>query len=154
MRPVIMLCGVAALAACSTYDPNYTAAPPNPDPLPMQYGTVVVPANTVAVPAGAGVVPPGSTVAVAPNQILVPAGTTGVLRFDAGNGVVESVNMVNFVPSASAGSSAAPAPLARSAYRTTVRMDSGVVQTLDQDSGAFRPGDRVEITRDGRIIRR
>ena len=152
MKSLFAICGVAALAACSTYDPNYTAAPPNPDPLPMQYGTIVVPANTVAVPAGTVVVPAGSTVAVAPNAISVPAGTTGAVRFDAGNGRVESVNLVSYAPSASAGSSAAP--LAHSAYRMTVRMDDGLVQTLDVDNGAFRPGDRVEIRRDGRIIKR
>ena len=152
MKVLSAICGAAALAACSTYDPNYTASPPNPDPLPMQYGSIVVPANTVAVPAGTVIVPPGSTVAVSPNTISVPAGTTGALRFDPGNGRVESVNLVNLVPSASAGSST-PA-LARSVYRLAIRMDDGVLQMLDQDSAAFRAGDRVEVTRDGRIIRR
>jgi len=33
-------------------------------------------------------------------------------------------------------------------------MDDGTTQTLDQDSSALRVGDRVEVTRDARIIRR
>jgi hypothetical protein len=141
-RLAATMLALAALAACSTYDPNYTASPPNPDPLPLAQGTIIVPAGAVAVPAGPVVAAPATTVIAVP-----PA----AYRFEAGNGTVESVAPVQWVASATAGASAVPT---RNAYRLTIRMDDGLVQTFDQDSSAFRPGDRVEVTRDARILRR
>ena len=53
-----------------------------------------------------------------------------------------------------ASSAAAGGTVASSAYRLHIRMDDGTIQYVDQASGDFRVGDRVEITRDGRIVRR
>ena len=167
-RVALMLCGtaLAALAGCTTYDPNYTPNAPNPDPTPLATpatGTILLPAGTVvaaptapavvatpAVPANAVPAAPVVAAGGAPATVVVPAATS---TFQAGNGTVTAVSLVQVAPSASAGSSTGSV-VTRSAYRLTLRMDDGTVQTLDQDSGAFRVGDRVEITRDARIIRR
>jgi len=165
-RVALILSGtaLAALAACSTYDPNYTPNPPNPDPTPLATPatvTILLPAGTVvaaptapavvATPVAPGTVPAAPVVAAGSAPVataVVPAATS---TFQAGNGTVTGVSLVQVTPaSASTGSSVAT----RSAYRLTIRMDDGTVQTLDQDSGGFRVGDRVEITRDAHIIRR
>jgi len=39
-------------------------------------------------------------------------------------------------------------------YQLTLRMDDGRVQSVTQDSTAFRPGDRVEVLADGRVLKR
>ncbi len=168
MARVALLVGasaLAALAACSTYDPNYTPNAPNPDPTPLAstapvQGTILLPAGTVvaapAVPATVVATPvaPANAVPAAPvvaagstNTVVVPAATT---TFQPGNGTITAVNHVQASSSASAGSST----VTPSAYRLTIRMDDGTVQALDQTSAAFRVGDRVEITRDARVIRR
>jgi hypothetical protein len=111
-----------ALAACSTYDPNYTASPPNPDPAPQS------------------TLPPTGAAAAA-----VPA----PISYRPGNGVVESVSIERSAPSAGAGGTVGNVGL----YRMTVRMDDGSLQTIVQDNPNFRPGDRVQLTADGRVIR-
>jgi hypothetical protein len=145
------LCGIAALAACSTYDPNYTASPPNPDPLPLAQGTIVAPAGSVAVPSGRVATTPAVVVPAAPAAVAV---APAAVRFDPGNGTVTSVAWVSAVaPSASAGASVIGPP-AKNVYRLGIRMDDGATQTLDQDSSAFHVGDRIEVTRDAHIVRR
>jgi hypothetical protein len=51
-RVALIACGtaLAALAACTTYDPHYTPNAPNPDPTPLATsatGTILLPAGTV-----------------------------------------------------------------------------------------------------------
>ncbi|HZE60789.1 MAG TPA: hypothetical protein VE085_09550 [Burkholderiales bacterium] len=93
------------------------------------------------------VVPPA-----APNTTVpVPAAPT----YRAGLGTVESISLVHVqtappAPIASAGGSAAAVP----AYRLSVRMDDGTVQSLDQNSRDYRVGDRVEITNGAQVQRR
>jgi hypothetical protein len=135
--------GAAGLAACSTYDPYYSSTP-NPNP-----PTAVAPAPVTVVPAApVAVAPPAPAPVVAGN---VPSLAT----YRAGLGTVESASLVNVAPppagaSASAGASSATYP----AYRLSVRMDDGSVQTIDQDNRAFMVGDRIEVTSSGRIVRR
>lgn len=141
MRPATILCGaaLAALSACSTYDPNHTLNPPNPDPMPSTsmpaQGTVVAPV------AGAPATP--ATV------IVVPAAAT----YRSGFGTVQAVQVVQqpvaAAPSPSAGATTAPL----GAYRLTVRMEDGSTQVVDQSNPNFRVGDRVQLTTDGRIVR-
>lgn len=38
------------------------------------------------------------------------------------------------------------------AYRLTLRMDDGTVQSIVQDNRLFRVGDRVQVTPEGRVI--
>lgn len=38
------------------------------------------------------------------------------------------------------------------AYELTLRMDNGVVQHIVQDNRNFQAGDRVQVTRDGRVV--
>src|SRR5438874_6460800 len=86
---------IAALAACAVPDYNRTSSPPNPDPLPLAQGTIIVPAGTVAVPSGTVAVPAGTVVAPV-GTVVAPANTViavppAAYRFEAGNGTVESV---------------------------------------------------------------
>jgi hypothetical protein len=168
-RVALILSGtaLAALAACSTYDPNYTPNPPNPDPTPLATpasGTILLPAGTVvaaptapavvATPVVSGTVPAAPVVAAGSAPVataVVPAATS---TFQAGNGTVTAVSLVQVTPASASTGSSVGSVATRSAYRLTIRMDDGTVQTLDQDSGGFRVGDRVEITRDAHIIRR
>jgi hypothetical protein len=78
----------------------------------------------------------------------VPAAPT----YRTGMGTVDSVSLVHLTspPAASAGASAPVRP----AYRLSVRMDDGTVQSLDQDNRNFMVGDRVEVTSGGQIVRR
>ncbi len=38
-------------------------------------------------------------------------------------------------------------------YQLSLRMDDGTAQAITQDSKEFQPGDRVEITREGRVLK-
>jgi outer membrane lipoprotein SlyB len=38
------------------------------------------------------------------------------------------------------------------AYQLTLRMDDGTAQNIVQDNRAFQVGDRVQVTRDGRVV--
>ena len=123
--------GAAGLAACSTYDPYYSSTP-NPNPPTA----AVTPAPVAVVPA----------VPVA----VVPAAP--VVAYRTGMGTVESVSLVNVPPAATA-STGASSPT-YPAYRLSIRMDDGSVQTIDQDNRAVMVGDRVEVTSAGRVLRR
>jgi outer membrane lipoprotein SlyB len=89
----------------------------------------------------------GPTIVQAPAVVPAPV----VAAFRPGRGVVDAVTALTYpaYPSASSGASTP----ARQVWRLTVRMDDGTTQTLDQDNRAFQPGDRVEITRDGHVVR-
>jgi hypothetical protein len=95
--------------------------------------------------------PKGSGAPVAsqgnPPVVVAPQATPVVVApaLRPGMGRVEAV----MASSAAAGGTAAP-----SAYRLHIRMDDGTMQYVDQARGDFRVGDRVEITRDGQIVRR
>jgi hypothetical protein len=64
-----------------------------------------------------------------------------------GLGVVESASVAS-LPSSSAGGTAAPTM----AYR--VKMDDGSTRSVLLAGERFEPGDRVELTSDGRLMRR
>src|SRR5438094_4557207 len=38
-------------------------------------------------------------------------------------------------------------------YQLSLRMDDGTTQAITQDSSEFRPGDRVQVTQEGRILK-
>lgn len=76
-------------------------------------------------------------------------------KMQPGYGVVESVTPVRIAAgehSAAAGGSAAPAGIARAAYRVAVRMPDGSVQYRDLDRPEFRPGDHVLLTNAGDVL--
>ena len=137
----IPLFALAALGGCATYDEGYGTAAPVAAAATPSGAIVTVPSATVTAPGTAIVSNPG-TVAVVP----APANS-----FHTGYGMIDSVSQLRIVPpaSASAGSSSPPFM----AYRLTLRMDDGTMQTLDQDNRSFMVGDRVQITPDGHIVR-
>jgi hypothetical protein len=144
-RIATTLCGLAlaGLAGCSTYDPNYTASPPNPDPAPST-AMRTAPAPVVAAP----VAPAAGT--------PVTTASSGTVAYRAGNGWIESISLV-YMPalrasSASAGSSVANAP-DPGPYRINVRMDDGSLQSMIVDTRSFMVGDRVQLMTDGRMGR-
>ena len=117
---------LAALAGCATEH----AVTPAPAPVVV---TPPAPVVTTA-PSGAVVVPAApSTVVVAP----APA------PLQAGYGRIETI--VAVPPAAAGGSS--PANL----KRLGVRMDNGAIQYLDVNAATLGVGDRVEITREGKL---
>ena len=135
MRKLALVVALAGLGACSTYDPNYTPNPPNPDP-----------------PRLSQTQPAAPVVASAP---VVAAGSP-VVPWRPGYGRVEAIQSVQGVPTRSAAASGGstgtivgPVP----AYQLSVRMDDGNLQNILQDNPSFRVGDRIMITNDGRVIR-
>lgn len=85
--------------------------------------------------------------------------------YHAGTGTVESVKSARVqIPGGNVAGSAAAGgrvetPLSRMArprwvdgYQIALRMDDGTVQALTQDSGAFKAGDRVQVTPEGRVL--
>jgi hypothetical protein len=81
-----------------------------------------------------------------------------------GTGVVEAVKVVDEMapPDRTAGTiegspahegDRAAAESSVEGYQLTIRMDDGKVQTLTQSNPEFQVGDRVQITRDGRIVK-
>ena len=118
---------LAALAGCATEH----AVTPAPAPVVV---TPPAPVVTTA-PSGAVVVPQTapSTVVVAPAPVPL----------QAGYGRIETIVPV---PLAAAGGSA-PANL----KRVGVRMDNGVIQYMDVNSATLNVGDRIEITREGKL---
>ena len=90
-------------------------------------------------------------------------------NYRAGTGVVESVQPARVaIPRSSegtiAGSEAAGgsyrSPVERlfrprwtEGYQLTLKMDDGASQRITQDNAAFKVGDRVQITPDGRVVR-
>jgi outer membrane lipoprotein SlyB len=77
-------------------------------------------------------------------RVLAPSGVR------PGTGLVESVAPVR---SASAGASTGGSAERRVTYRLYLNMDDGHTQAVDVDSPGFVPKDRVQITRDGRVVR-
>lgn len=84
--------------------------------------------------------------------------------YRSGAGVVEAVRVVDEMapPNRTAGTiegspahngSNTAAESSIEGYQLTIRMDDGQVQTLTQDNPDFRVGDRVQVTRDGRIVK-
>ena len=86
--------------------------------------------------------------------------------YKAGNGTVESVRSARVeVPAGSLPGSAAAGgrvetPLGRLArprwtdgYQLALRMDDGTTQAITQDSNAFHPGERVQVTPEGRVLK-
>lgn len=73
--------------------------------------------------------------------------------YRAGTGTVESVTRVEHGAAAAAGGGTAGRIVDGVGYRLGVRMDDGTLQTVIQDSAAFRVGDRVRLTADGKIVR-
>jgi hypothetical protein len=152
---------LAALAACSSYDPYYSSTPPNPDPNPSTTARAgTPPARTPAPTASTNMsAAPGSVsaapVASAPLSGNVASGTApGTVAYRPGNGVIESMSLV-YQPitrptSASSGGSIAPDP---GPYRMTVRMEDGSLQSLVVDNRSFMVGDRIQLTADGRVNR-
>ena len=136
MKKTSLILVALALGACSSpKDPSYEhpASANREKNAPVQSGS------------GAPVVSQGSPTVVTPSAtppvVVVPA--QPALR--PGLGRVEAVM---------ASSAAAGGTVASSAYRLHIRMDDGTMQYADQATGDFRVGDRVEITREGRIVRR
>jgi hypothetical protein len=122
------LLGLAALAACSTYDPYYSSTPTPPRAAAGSPPVAVAP----AAPASSGAVPTPPS-------------------YRVGYGTVEGVALVHVAPptaSASVGASSRVYP----AYRLSVRMQDGSVQSIDQDNRRFMVGDRVQVTDAGRVV--
>jgi hypothetical protein len=90
--------------------------------------------------------PPDARPAVA---YQVPATT-----YRPGYGMIEAIAIERYAPSAAAGGTVGPVghPIDRTGYRLTVRMDDGTLQSIAQDNRDFRVGDRVQLTRDGRVV--
>jgi len=105
-------------------------------------------------------------------MMILLAGCTTVsppdqtFAYKPGYGVVQSVQAAHVaVPQGAIAGS----PSARGSYNTVgerlfrprwtegyqlgIRMDDGTEQAVTQDSGSFRPGERVQITQDGLVLR-
>lgn len=142
MRKLATLLGILALAglgACSTYDPNATPNPPNPDP--------GAPATTRAPDTTPAPVVTSSAPAVVASGPTVP--------YRAGYGRVEAVSTVPVAPTRSSAAAGGTVGYiyGPAGYQLTVRMDDGSVQNIIQDNPSFRVGDRIQLTTDGRVIR-
>jgi hypothetical protein len=88
--------------------------------------------------------------------VLLAACSSAPSTARGGAGTVESVTQVDRdaarmgnTPSMS-GSPGSHAPL-RNAYEVTVRMDDGSRRKLTQEAVAFKAGDRVRVTADGKL---
>src|SRR5919202_6256311 len=144
MRKLATLLGVlafAGLSACSTYDPNATTNPPNPDP--GASATTRAPDTSTPAPA----------VSSAPPAVVASGPT---VPYRPGYGRVEAVTTVPVAPqraTAAAGGSTVGNVYGPAGYQLTVRMDDGSVQSVIQDNSAFQVGDRIQLTGDGRVIR-
>ena len=152
-QAALALCVLGALSACSTYDPYYTANPPNPDPTVMRSAPAPM-AGTTAVTPVAPVTSANSGTAVTAAGASAAGATVG---YRAGYGVIESMSLVYIPtvrgPSASAGSTAATGVPEVGPYRMTVRMEDGGLQSLVVDNRSFMVGDRVQLGTDGRVSR-
>lgn len=74
-------------------------------------------------------------------------------RYRPGVGTIESATVLSLssAPAASGGSTAGPATSATMAYR--LKMADGTTQDVVQAGERFEVGDRVEMTREGRLVR-
>ncbi len=127
-KVALALVAATGLAACASYE----------EPRPV--------ARSPAVPAAPVVnAPPASTTTPVALATL-PAGS-----YRPGSGILESIGLSTLPASAAAGGTVAgPVP---GPYRLTLRMDDGNIQTVTADTRALLVGDRVQITREGRLIR-
>ena len=125
MKKTLTLVAVLALAACSTGSKE----PTYEHPASMNRGAQAPVQSGV----GAPVVSAGT-----------PSTQARVTPYRAGYGTVEAA----MAGAAAAGATVPPA------YELHIRMDDGTMQWLAQSSPEFRVGDRVEVTTDGRVIRR
>jgi len=147
----LSIAALAALAACTTYDPSY----PN-TPVSATSGAVTAPSSGTTVTSSGSqignpvVYPPAVPTAGA---ALVPSGNASTMR--PGNGVVESVALVHILPAPGNPSASAGAGMPeRLAYRLSIKMDDDAsFQAVDQDNRNFMAGDRVRLTGDGRVMR-
>jgi hypothetical protein len=94
----------------------------------------------------------GACAMSAPDRPGVPtAATTSALRAQRpGVGVVETASVVSLPSSSSAAAGASARPTM--AYR--LRMEDGTTQNVMQAGERLEVGDRVEVTSDGRLVRR
>jgi outer membrane lipoprotein SlyB len=94
---------------------------------------------------------------------LVAAGCTTVsppdntYAFRPGTGMVENVRNARV---AIPGGTAPKTPLQdmtrprwMDGYQLSLRMDDGTIQAITQDSSEFHPGDRVQVTQEGRVLK-
>jgi hypothetical protein len=82
-----------------------------------------------------------------------PATTPARTAHRPGAGVIESASVASLSSSsAAAGGTASPGTSVTMAYR--VKMGDGTTQDIVQSGERFAVGDRVEITREGRLNRR
>lgn len=74
-------------------------------------------------------------------------------RYRPGVGTIESATVLSLssAPAAAAGGTAGPATSATMAYR--LKMADGTTQDVVQAGERFEVGDRVEMTREGRLVR-
>jgi outer membrane lipoprotein SlyB len=148
----LSIAALAALAACTSYDPNY----PN-TPVSSTSGAVTAPSSGTTVTSSGSqignpvVYPPAVPTAGA---ALVPSGNNAS-TIRPGNGVVESVALVHILPAPGNPSASAGAGMPeRLAYRLSIKMDDDAsFQAVDQDNRNFMAGDRVRLTGDGRVMR-
>jgi hypothetical protein len=89
-----------------------------------------------------------------PNAGADPRGRTEEVpyAYRPGFGTVEYVTRVEMGGTAAAGGTAGRV-IDGVAYRLTVRMDDGTLQTVLQDGPGFSVGDRVHLTEDGKVNR-
>ena len=77
--------------------------------------------------------------------------------FKAGTGTVENVRQARVkIPGGTAPKTVigeATSPRWIRGYQLALRMDDGTTQAITQDSDAFRPGERVQVTPEGRIVK-
>jgi outer membrane lipoprotein SlyB len=101
---------------------------------------VATSAAVLAITAGCAVSPPDNTYAFTP-----------------GNGTIESVREARVaIPGGKAPSTwlkDTTKPRWMQGYQLGLRMDDGTTQMITQDSDAFHPGDRVQITQEGRVLK-
>ena len=128
----LSLCTLAAfgMAGCTTY---YDPPPP-----------VAVTTTT-----GAPVVSAGSSAPSASAGSSVPASA-----WKPGVGVIQTISLGTPAAQASASAGGTTSSAVSGPYRMTLRMDDGTVQTLVVDNRAFLVGDRVQVTPEGRMVRR
>ena len=74
-------------------------------------------------------------------------------NFISGSGVIESVGVLPGKREPGTGVDAKGKYPDRNLYRLFLRMDAGGFQTVDIDSSRFLPGEAVELTNDGRVVR-
>ncbi len=74
-------------------------------------------------------------------------------RYRPGVGIIESATVLSLssAPAAAAGGTGGPATSATMAYR--LKMADGTTQDVVQAGERFEVGDRVELTREGRLVR-